>query len=58
MFGFQVYTGKDPDAAAKIPLGSAVVKKLAAPLFGKGHVLYNDNFSCVDLALDLLVALT
>ena len=51
---FEVYTGKTGDKAEK-GLGSKVVKSLCTTLnYTNRHVYYDNFFSSVDLALDLL----
>ena len=56
IYSFDVYTGADP-SIAKSSNGQAydVVMNLLSSLFGKGHILYTDNFySSPQLFYDLL----
>ena len=54
MSAFEVYTGKKGDSV-EIDLGAQVVKGLCASLYHSNcHVYFNNFFSSVNLALDLL----
>ena len=51
---FEVYTGATP-GATEVGLGASVVKTMVEPLYGKGYYVFYDNFfSSVSLARDLL----
>ena len=53
---FDVYTGADPAAMPSYPKGLAhhIVTKFLRPLYGKGYMVYMDNYTSPVLFMDLL----